>query len=77
MKATQPIAPLPGAPLTIQDILMERIQFEDRLMHRDFVVRVDPPEVMAKELPTQRWNSAAKYAFNSQIMRFIVSLKNV
>ena len=71
---TRPIDPLPGRPLWKQDILMECIQFEDRLMHRDVNVSVDPPEVMSKELPSEVWNPATKYAFNSQIIRFALSL---
>jgi hypothetical protein len=62
-----------GWPLTAQDIIQERVEFEDRILHRHIAVERDP-DVMRKELPPQTWSPAASHAFGNGIMRFAISL---
>lgn len=62
-----------GWPLTAQEIIQERVEFEDKLLHKN--VRVEhPPEVMRKELPSQRWTPTARYVFGSGVIRAAMSL---
>ena len=62
-----------GWPLTVQDILMERINFEDRLRSKEQTV-VHDEKVMKKELPSQTWSPTSRYIFSRNIMRFAESL---
>lgn len=67
-------APLPhkGAPLGMQDIIMERIQFEDRLLpHLEYVF---PEEELKRELPSTKWTPTVNYVFNAKITNFVLSL---
>ncbi len=62
-----------GWPLTAQEIIQERAEFEDRIIHLNDRVTHDPA-VMSKELPSQTWSPAARHAFGSSIIRFAESL---
>lgn len=62
-----------GWPLTAQEIIQERVEFEDRFIHRHDRVTHDPV-AMKKELPSQTWSPAAQHAFGSSIIRFAESL---
>lgn len=57
---TKPIAPLAGRPLWKHDMLMEIVQFEDRILHEHYANSALPPQ---KPLPKLEWHEAAWYVF--------------
>lgn len=69
------LAPLPykSAPLTREDIIMERVRFEEAFLPH---IIYDPqePEVMHKELPDTKWSPASAHIFGINITRFMHSL---
>lgn len=62
----------PGDPLSLHDILLERVQFEDRRRHRN-----DPPLPLPKE-PAQQsmghWTPTALVAFGAHITKRTISI---
>lgn len=62
-----------GWPLTAQEIIQERVEFEDRILRKHVEV-VHDPDVMRKELPDQTWSPTSRYVFGSNIIRFAESL---
>lgn len=72
-KQTQQLDPLPGRPLAMHDILMECVQYEDRL--RASMERKESPVMPSfKELPKMQLTEVAKVALGAQIKRFGMSL---
>ncbi len=71
---TQPIDPLPGRPLMMNDIFMECVQHEDRLMHIEVDKASVIPPSARKELPKQNWSPAATHAFHRGIFRRTLSI---
>ena len=57
-----------GWPLTIQDILMERVQFEDRVLHAHVEEPTVPEEVLRYEVPLKINRRAALHAFMHGIL---------
>ena len=62
-----------GWPLTAAEIIQERVEFEDRLLHKHVEV-VHDPVVMRKELPAQTWTPTARYVFGNGVIRAAMSL---
>lgn len=72
MRETQPIAPLPGRPLGMRDILMECVNYEDRLIPH---VEFKPSEAtLKKPLPAFNLPPAARHTFGRQITKFVWSM---
>ena len=57
-----------GWPLTIQDILMERVQFEDRVLHAHVEEPTVPEEVLRYEVPMKITKRAPLYALLTGIL---------
>ena len=70
MKQTNPLPRQPGVPYTMQEILMERIQFEDRVNHP--YVPTQPTPV--KKLPPLKRTITSTYVMAKQMYRFSLSL---
>jgi len=64
--------PYKGAPLGMYDLVMQQVRFEEQFFPH--VEHTHSAEALAKELPTQKWSPAAKYAFGSNVIRFAHSL---
>jgi hypothetical protein len=62
-----------GWPLTAQDIIQERVEFEDRFLHRHVKVEHDP-EVMRKELPSGVWTPTVRHVFGGSLIRYAESI---
>lgn len=65
------IAPLPykGAPLTVQDIIQQQVNFEDQfLSHINYMPQ--DGETKEKELPSQVWSPTARYVFGVNVRLF-------
>ncbi len=74
-RQTQPVALLVSSdPLDIQDILMERIEFEDRRESAGHNVVAYPQEALKKELHTMQWSPTAKEVFKRNMFKFTVGL---
>jgi hypothetical protein len=69
-------APLPyrGAPLTAQDIILQQVNFEDRIMERTRMHESVVPPSKRMTLPKFKLTETAKVAFGAQVHRFAVSL---
>lgn len=69
--------PYKGAPLTAQDIIKERVNFEDRVLaHAQAHNTIIPPSKRIA-LPKLKLTEAAKVAFGAQIRRVAMSVINV
>lgn len=62
-----------GAPLTVHDLILQQVNFEDRFISH---VVYDPqdPAVMSKELPDTRSDAMVRHMWGHQITRFMHSL---
>ena len=73
-RETEPIDPLPGRPLMMRDILMECLNYEDRLRERtEARASVVPPSVN-RPMPKQHWSPAAAHVFRRGIFRRTLSI---
>ena len=65
---TQPAKPVPGWPLTITDILKERIEKEDQMAHR-FIINEFPEDVMKKEVTSLPKTAVMRNGWLSSVRR--------
>ena len=52
-----------GWPLTLNDIVMERVQFEDRVLHAECEEEPVPDYILSYEVPTKITERTPLYAF--------------
>lgn len=62
-----------GWPLTKDDVLKERIEYEDRVRFKGRPV-AEVPQDHYKDVPMQEWSATALYVLGKQVTRFAYSV---
>lgn len=61
-----------GDPLTMQDIFMERVKFEENRRYRNMAPPLPAPVPAVN--PMKKWSEAAKHVFSKQAFKRTISI---